>query len=119
MSYEWQINESGLLGDVIAAVEAMDMPRSFTEEPRSVAVKSSGGVVTKSRVEMAQVEHLPTEEDVEDFDRVRRMVLMELHNIESPCAGVMARYVANPPPQGGYSLQINVSAHGAAHGALE
>lgn len=94
--YEWAIDVSGELDDVVIAVEdAQPLPNR-----RMVRIE---GV-------LKEVEVLPSQEDIADFERARSAILRELHDINTPFAGVCARYVENPLDLGGYTLSVSVSA---------
>ena len=114
--YEWKIDCKGTVDHVIQQVASMDIPKCTALVPRSVVQKSIAGPdglprVVKSTTVHEPVDVPPRDEDLRDFERIRSMVLAELQDIELPYAAVTVRYVENPPPQGGYSLVLNISAY--------
>lgn len=96
--YEWALDTSGKLADVIKHVREIKLE----PYPKWVRHPQNG---------MMQVEIEPSEEDLADFERVRKALLEELSDIKSPFAGVCGRYVENRDALGGYTLSVSVSAY--------
>jgi hypothetical protein len=116
LEYEWSIDTSGKLEDVIAAVEAAQpLPYKRLVGKPVVKKTNAAGDAVKTRMEYKEKEVTPNEVDVADFELAQTAILEALAAQRAegrhPFAGVCARFRPNRDPLGGYELNLSIAAY--------